>query len=326
MAKPVKILSIDGGGIRGIIPALLLSEIERQTQRPIAELFDLIAGTSTGGILALGLVKPGADGKPNYRAEQLVALYEKEGGRIFPQTVWQRIRSAGGLAVEKYPADGLEAVLQEYLGEARLQEALAEVLITSYEIERHTPWYFKRRLARDPRQPEQDFLLREVARATSAAPTYFEPARLETNGRAGYYALIDGGVFVNNPAMCAYVEARSTHPKADDFLLVSLGTGELTQPLLYEEVKNWGKGRWVKPILSIVFGAVSNTVDHQLRQLLPPKNGARRYYRFQARLTEASEDMDDASPTNLRLIRLLGESIIAEHRETLRELCAQLIR
>ena len=93
-------LSIDGGGIRGLIPALVLTEIERRSQKRVWELFDLIAGTSTGGILACALCAP--DPLP---AEQLVGLYEEEGPHIFDRSVWQRIRSAEGLLDEKYSAD-----------------------------------------------------------------------------------------------------------------------------------------------------------------------------------------------------------------------------
>ena len=97
MARTIRVLSIDGGGIRGIIPALMLGEIERRTNKPIAELFDLIAGTSTGGILALGLTVPGPDGKPKYCADELVQLYKEEGPRIFHRPTWHRIRSVGGV-------------------------------------------------------------------------------------------------------------------------------------------------------------------------------------------------------------------------------------
>src|SRR5215211_3541103 len=129
----MKLLAIDGGGIRGIIPAMVLSEIEKRTGKPISGLFDLIAGTSTGGILALGLAKPGDDGKPQYTAEKLINLYETEGGRIFSRPIWHRLHAVGNLAEEKYPSKGIEEVSREYLGNARRAEALTEVLVTAYE-------------------------------------------------------------------------------------------------------------------------------------------------------------------------------------------------
>ncbi len=275
-----KVLSIDGGGIRGILPAMVLAEIERRTGERIAEMFDLIAGTSTGGILALGLTKPGQGGEPEYGAEELTRLYEAEGKSIFFIPVWHRIRSAGGVTEEKYPATGIEEVAEGYFGDVRLAQAHKEILITAYEIEGRSPWFFKRRHARDNRKEGDIFLMRDVARATSAAPTYFEPFLIEGGPHNGC-ALIDGGVHSNNPAMCAYVEARKIHPEENDFLVVSLGTGELTRSLPYEEVKGWGLALWAQPILNVVFDGVADTVDYQLRELLASEGDDRRYYRFQ---------------------------------------------
>src|SRR5262245_52031332 len=116
MSSTPRILSLDGGGIRGIIPATVLTEIETRTGARIAELFDLIAGTSTGGILALGLVKPSADdeNRPQYAASDLAELYEKEGKHIFRRSSWRQITGLGNLLDEKYDAKGLEEVLDDY--------------------------------------------------------------------------------------------------------------------------------------------------------------------------------------------------------------------
>lgn len=320
-----KVLSIDGGGIRGIIPAMVLAEIERRTGRATSQLFDLVSGTSTGGILALGLTKPGQGGEPEYSAKRLIELYETEGDKIFSIPVWHRIHSAGGVAEEKYPAKGIEGVAREYFDDVRLAEALTEVLVTAYEIEGRAPWFFKRRHARDPERREGDnFLMREVARATSAAPTYFEPFLVEGGPHDGC-ALIDGGVHSNNPAMCAYVEARKIHPEEDDFLVVSLGTGELTRSLSYEEVKDWGLALWAQPILNVVFDGVADTVDYQLRELLATEGEGRRYYHFQTFLDIGKDDMDDASATNIAALKVKAREIISENDAALDALCDQLV-
>ena len=123
------ILSIDGGGIRGIIPAMILAEIERRTGRRIAEMFDLIAGTSTGGILALGLTVPHEQkrNKPRYRASQLVSFYEEDGKEIF-HSFWQDVVSLHGLMEERYPSEPIERVLRKYLGDQmRMSQCFASV-------------------------------------------------------------------------------------------------------------------------------------------------------------------------------------------------------
>jgi len=319
MSDWIKILAIDGGGIRGIIPATVMAEIEERSGKPICKLFDLIAGTSTGGILALGVTKPDDSGNPAYSAQVGVRLYEKEGARIFPHTVFQKVRS---MAEEKYPTAPIETVLDEYFGETRLKDALTNVFITSYEIERRIPWFFRSYRAKE--NPEYDFPMKQVARSTSAAPTYFEPSRIDVAGLPDYYALIDGGVFANNPAMCAFVDARKLYPDATRFLLVSLGTGELTKRIPYHESKDWGLIGWAQPVLNIVFQGVSATVDYQLQMLLPEIEGTQCYYRFQPRLDDNTDDMDNASDDNLRALKLAAEGLIHDNERVLDGLCAFL--
>jgi patatin-like phospholipase/acyl hydrolase len=301
---------------------MLLAEIERRTGVATARLFDVVAGTSTGGILALALTKPRAvDGQPEYGADDLVAMYEREGSRIFERPLWHRVVAVENLLEERFPATGLEQVLDEYFGDARLRDALTEVVVTSYELETRQPWFFARHKAL--RDPDYDFPLRYVARATSAAPTYFEPAELTATQPVG--GLVDGGVFANNPAMCGYVEARKLHPEADDFLVVSLGTGQHTRPIHYAEASRWGIALWAKPILNVVFDGVSDTVDHQMHVLCREGDDARpRYYRFQTALDRGSDDMDDSSRTNLAALRSKAEEIIAERDAELDVLCEQL--
>jgi patatin-like phospholipase/acyl hydrolase len=323
MADMLKVLAIDGGGIRGVIPATILSEIEDRTQARIADLFDLIAGTSTGGILALGLVKPSEEDehRPQYKASDLADLYAKEGGRIFNRSLWHRIIALDNLIDEKYDAAGIESVLKDYFGDVPLSKALTETLVTSYELESREPWFFARHKALD--EPGSDFPMRFVARATSAAPTFFEPEKLDTPEQHG--GLVDGGVYANNPAMCAYVEAKKLHPKAEEVLVVSLGTGQLTRPIRYDEAKGWGLALWAKPILNVVFDGVSDTVDHQMRILCRDSDeGDPRYYRFQTELNVGSDDMDNATSTNIAALERKAHEMIEEGSDRLDRLCQEL--
>ena len=289
----MRVLSIDGGGIRGLIPALVLTEVEERSGRQIFELFDLIAGTSTGGILACALCAP--DPLP---AAQLVALYEDEGPAIFDRSIWQRIRSAEGLLDEKYDAGALDRALERFLSDKRLSESRPDLLVPAYNMGDPGPYFFKSRKARDE---GEDFPLSQVARATSAAPTYFEPAQL--TGRA----LVDGGVFAANPAMCAFAEVMRFQPSADVFLL-SLGTGQRTRKRSFDQIAGWGLIEWAKPILDVVFDGVSDAVDYQLQHALDEGH----YWRLQVELDRASDDLDDASEGNLRELRGQAERLIAD--------------
>ncbi|WP_257309156.1 patatin-like phospholipase family protein [Geothrix fuzhouensis] len=325
MPKPFRILSIDGGGVRGLIPALVLGELERQTGRPISDCFDLITGTSTGGILALGLAMPGDGGRPRYSAQDLAGLYVKEGGRIFDESLWRRLTNPMGLRAAKYPSDGIEGVLAQYFGESRLKEALVEVLVTAYDLEKRDAFFYRRRRARE--DARYDVPMRVAARATSAAPTYFEPLLVSWPGDRD--VLVDGGVFANNPAMCAYAEGWQALAKAgrsrDGILLVSLGTGLYARPYRYEDAKGWGVAGWARPVLDVIFDGVADTVDYQLRQLLPPAaDGVPRYLRFQADLDAGLSEMDDTSPEHLEGLHRAAESILQRQATDMAALVRQL--
>ena len=303
-----KILSIDGGGIRGIIPAIILDEVEKQMKKPIAELFDMVAGTSTGGLIALALLRPDPKNpdKPKHTAGSIVNIYKDRGREIFERSLWKKIVNPGAILDEKYPSQGLENVLNDYLKNSRADEALTEFFITTYEIERRKPFFFTRHDAKThPRQ--YNFFMRDIARATSAAPTFFEPKKIM---KPMGYAMIDGGVFANNPAMCALVEAKKIFPGETDFLVVSLGTGKMTRAILFEEAKDWGLPQWIVPLLSVMFDGVSSTVDYQMKKILPSTD----YFRFDVDLRDmGNDDIDDASGNNINALKKLACYCIEEN-------------
>jgi uncharacterized protein len=293
----MKVLAIDGGGIRGLIPALVLAEIEARTGRRVAELVDMIAGTSTGGILACALGKP--DPLP---AAEIASLYVEEGPKIFDRSLLKRITSLGGYLDERYSAGGLVKALERYLGDTPMSAATLPLLLTAYDIESRAI-----HLLRSEGEHSGASMV-DAAHATSAAPTYFEPVRLDGA------CLIDGGVFATNPALVAYAELRGKL-----HLLLSLGTGEHTRPLPCEKVEDWGQLEWARPIIDVVFDGGQDAVDMQLRALLPDD-----YVRLQTQLEKASDDLDDASADNLERLQEEAEDLIARETETIDDVCARL--
>ncbi|UGS38086.1 patatin-like phospholipase family protein [Capillimicrobium parvum] len=306
----MRVLSIDGGGIRGIVPATVLAALEQRTAKPANELFDLIAGTSTGGILALALTAPGPDGGPRWNATAILDLYREEGPKIFSRSLGRRITSIEGLIDERYPSENLRAVLQRYLGGATLEQALTPMLVTSYDLVARKPRFFK-----SWRDDDVGVPMALAAEATSAAPTYFEPVLVDGT------PLVDGGVFAGNPAMCAYAEARRLRPDDEDVLLVSLGTGSLTRPITYDQAKDWGLLEWARPVIDVVLDGSSDAVDYQLDQLL-----ADRHVRLQAALTDANDNMDDASAANLDALARTGRRLVEENAARLDALAAEIGR
>jgi hypothetical protein len=157
-----------------------------------------------------------------------------------------------------------------------------------------------------------------VAQATAAAPTYFPPVPVHPPGGGPSLALIDGGVFANNPAMCAYAEAVRLAP-GEPVTLVSLGTGEHTHLMPFAETEHWGLVEWARPIIDVVFDGISDTVDYQLRHLL-----GEGYTRLQCRLDDASDALDDASAGNLRRLVAQAQALVAEQDAELDAVCALL--
>jgi predicted acylesterase/phospholipase RssA len=293
----VKVLAIDGGGIRGLIPALVLAEIERRTERRIADLVDLIAGTSTGGIIACGLARPSP-----MPASDIARIYEDEGPDIFSRSLLKRITSVEGFLDERYSSKGLVASLERHLGDTHMRDATVPLLLTAYDTQARAIRFLR------SEGEGSDLTMVDAAHATSAAPTYFEPVKV------GDESLVDGGVFAVNPAMCAFAEVAG---RLD--LLLSLGTGSHTRPLPYDEVKDWGQLEWARPVIDVVFDGGQDAVDFQLSALL---SGA--YVRLQTSLREASDDLDDASEDNLAALRREAERLIAASSETIDDVCARL--
>jgi hypothetical protein len=288
----LRVLAIDGGGIRGVIPARFLAELERRlgealeriraagepaevaarwagidTPR-IADCFHLIAGTSTGGLLAAGLTATDRDGRPKLTAAQAAALYADHGAEIFHRPLVRQVLDHFELLAPKYPLAQLRRVLErdDVFGATRLRDARTEVLILSFDAARPGPRYFTRWAARE-------MTMAQVAQATAAAPTYFEPLAL------GSSRLIDGGVFAGDPALGAIALAlRRTAPPTvstpSEIFMISLGTGAFDVPL------NYGGGGiigWLQPrtggeaLLEALLGGSGDYADELAHMLL---NGA----------------------------------------------------
>lgn len=297
-----RILAIDGGGIRGLIPAVFCQAIESYVNRPICDLFDLIAGTSTGGILALGYAMP----PHGMAAKSLVALYKDHGHTIFANPKW-----LSSWVRPKYESGPLESLLRDYFHETKVSEAAVEVMVTTYDLHLRRPRILKRWRARE--DATQDCLMREAARATSAAPTYFDPATV------GKRVLVDGGVMANNPSAAALAEAARLWP-GEQFLLVSLGTGALSKPILGKDATKWGKAQWAVPVIDCIFDGTSKTTDYVMRHFLPGES----YWRFQSQLTEAAETLDNVTQRNLVELERLGKDLIDANRDRLSHLVTRL--
>jgi len=346
--REVNILSVDGGGIRGIIPAMVLAELEkriaaRKTNYPLCRAFDLLAGTSTGSIIALGLTapkyapgyEPGSestpDGTPRYskeplfKAEDLVKIYLEKGIEIFPRWIFNQLKTVRQAFTEKYNSGRFYAILDGILQTRTVQDALANVLVTSYDLAGARPLIIKKRphrLAQKGNDP--NFYMRDAIMGSSAAPTFFEPIQVETVDGQGPHVLVDGSMFANNPAMCAFIEAQKIYPRATHYRIISLGTGMPDRRYTYQQVSKWGFVEWVLPSKGVPLASMMNTgqsqcVDYQL-QYHPRVS----YHRLNIPLTGCDRSMDDASEENIECLQDKADELIEANHSLLDTLAEQL--
>ncbi|MGM0674019.1 MAG: patatin-like phospholipase family protein, partial [Spirochaetota bacterium] len=333
--KEIRILSIDGGGIRGLVPAMVVEALEghmqdRKRPYPLYRTFDVISGSSTGALIALGLTAPAEPGKSSQRAPALltgadvVKLYRQKGPIIFPAAE-RTLRSRFSHAFRpKYDSEPFEGVLQEVYGERTMKELLCEVVVPTYDTVHRRPRLFKRRPARGSKEV-QNFYVRDVARAAAAAPTYFAPAKVVPIPDNGYgYSLVDGGVFANNPALMAYIEARKLFPRARRFTIVSLGTGIVDRPYPHETVSKWGYMDWMSsirgtPLLGMMMDGQSDNALYLLQRLPGVE-----LHRFDFHLEQGHTFMDDTSEENFTFLEERGRRLVRQNENDLKTLAAKL--
>ncbi len=261
MAK-YRILSIDGGGIRGIVTTVLMQRLKATPGlEGYLDSVDLVAGTSTGGLLALGIAR-------RLGLEEIRDLYVNDGPEIFDDSWLDDLLDLGKLRGADYKTAPMRRVFKRVLGEeTTLGQLQKRVLITAFDMdnededESRRSW--KPKLFHNFHGDGNDRheLAYKVGMYTAAAPTYFPSVD-------GY---IDGGVFANNPAMCALAQTQDTRyrptPVLDDVKLLSLGTGT---SLFYIRGKtlDWGYAQWIKPLISLMLDGISGIADYQCHQML----------------------------------------------------------
>ena len=343
MKNKIRILSLDGGGIRGIISCVILKYIEEQLQAQdnptakIGDYFDLIAGTSTGGLITALLLFPDENKKAKFSVNEALDLYAKKGESIFHVSFFQHLLNPFGLLKEKISDKNIEQQLELVFGNLELKDFIKPCLITSYDITARKAKLFT---SHNAQEPINNFYIKDVCRATSAAPTYFEPAQIKSLYEQ-QYTLIDGGVYANNPTLCAYAEARKINfstvlnniqkpdcPSINDMIIVSIGTGTVSKPYYFEDFDNAGKVKWIAPLIDILLSSNVETVDYQMLKMydtLGDRNQLN-YHRIMPKLNKASPEMDDTSKENIFELIQAGLLYVSENQEQLNTIVKKLIK
>lgn len=262
--ESLKVLSWDGGGIRGLFSLYVAKEVEKKMGgKTLVEQCDWLAGTSTGGIIALALAN-GAS------LDEAIDIYKNNGDKIFKKEGLSAWRWLKGLFVETYSDVGILKELKEVLGESTTLGSLEKgVVVTSYDIEGGENRFPEPYIFNSRKKDFEMVKLWEAGRATSAAPTFFDP----------YYgfknrSLIDGGVVSNHPGYIAFSEITSLYPlqDRDDMIpyihMLSFGTGVFSSPIARNESRDMGKLDWASPISGLMMQGASQVTDWSLKNTL----------------------------------------------------------
>jgi uncharacterized protein len=282
------ILSIDGGGIRGILPLALLAEIEAR-RGPCADLFDMVAGTSIGGIIATGLAHRVA-------AKTIYDMLIGDGGTIFAKTLVTDVLNA---VEPKYDAAPLEGFLAATFDGAMLDGVIKpELIVPTVDLLRPASIFFKSWRAR--KDPSYNFALKDMARATSAAETYFAPAVIKSV-TGDVYRCVDGGTAIDNPTIAAILEADQMW-SGEGVQVLSLGTGTMSEPIA---PANGGIVGWLPDLISLFMDAQASVLGHLARWAVP------HLVRCDIALGPGvNTAFDDASPANLAALAALGRQLV----------------
>ena len=325
-----RILSIDGGGIKGIVPAVVLLHLEKLLQdlsnnpsSRIHDYFDLFSGASTGAIIIAGLLSPDNHNRPKYSSEEILDLYLNNGQIIFNSSLFQEIKSVSGIVNVKYDPEGLESVFEKYFGKSELKDLLKPSLIPVYDLSRGKNYFFRQQKALT--SPRHNYYVKDLLRGATSALTFFPPSQISTVNDQEHRCFIDGGVFANNPALSAYAEFRYHNSKlhAKDTMMLSLGTGRKTTNLDCKVTANWGAAEWLYQGSYLTSNAVSSASDYQLNAVYGNHSN---YLRLDSTFDDnQNSSMDNTDKDYLDYLISLGESIVRDKRSEINTFAEELI-
>lgn len=337
--KVVTVLSIDGGGVRGIIPATILAFLEEELKKldgpdvRIADYFDVVAGTSTGGLLTVMLTAPDKNGRPLFDAKDLAKFYIDESPKIFPQksSIFSKIGTALRMATgPKYNGKYLHSLLRQHLGETRLEGTLTNVVIPTFDIAYLQPTIFSTFQLKQ--HPARNALLSDITISTSAAPTFFPAHYFETKddkGNTRSFNLVDGGLAANNPTLCAMSQVSQDIILGNGefflqntvdygkFIVISIGCGlSPSEKYNAKDAAKWGILNWIVkdgtvPIVDMFNAASADMVDIHLSVLFSALRSSHRYLRIQYdQLSGSAGSIDDCSKANLDRLVEIGNELL----------------
>ena len=331
--KAIGILSIDGGGVRGLIPIEVIKAIEFYTGHSVTKLFDVFAGTSIGAIIAGGLNvrDPKNREKPKYSDKEFGEVMKKKASTIFPHGVLADIKKVANLLIKGslYSSDGINSVSGEIFGGFLMQDTIAEVLATTTKLKLKTDgsgskgWYTKIFSSSDCKKREKyhELALGEVCKASAAAPIYMNIDSIPQE--PGSY-FMDGGVLKNNPAFAAYLATVRSNPE-DKINILSLGTG-VHDTLTTTKELNANIVPKALGVVSIFMNGASENEHRSLAIEQKLKSKMTHYTRFQVELPLEDASTDDSSDANLKKLIQHGKQLVRDNAFEIQTFCDRLMK
>ncbi|AHX03959.1 patatin-like phospholipase family protein [Ehrlichia chaffeensis str. Heartland] len=303
------ILSIDGGGVRGIVAATILQEIEKRINKPLSKIFDLVSGSSVGSLVGGALCLKNADGMPRYNTRDLLDLMLKYSGKIFSNSA---ARNAFALIFgPKYSDKNLNSVLKEIFGDVAMKDLMTNFIVPSYDLCSNQTVMFRSWVDK-----YHDIKVSDVTRGAVAAPTYFTPKKIIVEGKKTL--LIDSSIVCNNPIIAAYAGAQVLYPN-EKLCCLSVGCGtvnkdfsDLQNSLLY----------WSSKILFVIIDAGLDAIDYQMARLV---KGEDTYCRISGDIIYSTCDFSDASPGNIQNVQKDAQKIVQENEKNINDFCEVLL-
>ncbi|KAJ1698907.1 hypothetical protein LUZ63_007419 [Rhynchospora breviuscula] len=313
------ILTIDGGGVRGIIPGVILAFLESKLQEldgedaRIVDYFDVISGTSTGGLVTAMLATPGKDNRPLFAAKEIPQFYIENCPKIFPQRKNGFLGIVAQLHGPKYGGEYLHSKIEELLGDTKIHDALTSIVIPAYDCKRNTPVIFSKSEVEN--NSLMDALLSDICISTSAAPTFLPPHHFQTTdslGRTRSFNLIDGGIFANNPTLLAIQEMKQNFRiNGRKIIIISLGTGSEKQDmkLSAEHLAKWNSLEWLLPLLNMQLHATADMSDSLIASIF--EGSEKNFLRIQENsLTGETASVDVSTEENLQNLVEIGKGLL----------------
>jgi patatin-like phospholipase/acyl hydrolase len=335
------ILSIDGGGIRGIVPAAVLAYLEKKIQEiqkdprlRLANLVDFVSGTSTGSIVGSMMLIPDDTEKefpkPKYEMQDIVDLYFTLGDSVFKKDFTNSLKTVFGLFGPKFPANNIEKPLLKYLDHYKMKDLIKPCMFAGYDIEKRQVNFYTNH---DDKEKYAHYYVKDVVRGSTSIPAFFPPARFQDG--VDVNTIVDGGVFANNPSLASMIEVSKTIFQGEmeckrrsphDLIIISLGTGDLRKKSFpYKKSKKWGKAQWMMPVIDVLLSSHAEVTDYEMRKIFESYKSSHNYHRINPPILIGDSNGLNASKENLILLLKDVENYIEQNKQRLHALAHEII-